>query len=456
MRGGKSKLDGADREASGVARRRRGRRSRPTVWRDRDFTLLWSGEAVSTLGSQISSVAYPLLVLALTHSAVDAGVIGFLNQLPWLLLGLPAGALADHWPRKRIMLLSDLVRALAVTSVVVALAVGALGFLQIAVAAVVEGSAYVFFAVCERGAVRQVVSSERVPEAIARLESKDYGAVVVGPAVGGVLFDLARLWPFVADAISYAGSFVALLLIRRQFQEPRANRERPRLKDVADGLTWIWQRPFLRTCQILVAGGNVFWGALYLTVIVIAKRDGASGSRIGLMLTIAGLGGLAGALLAPWLLRHISLRWTVVGSQWVKAALVPLLLISPNPLFMGLVVGSIQWVGPVWNAGIVGYRTAAAPDRLQGRIQGAASLIAQGASSIGPLAAGVALSELGSKATVIALLGLACAAALIATAAPSVRHAPVLAGARPDEEKAAADPAPKIHDERAGTQSSAP
>jgi predicted MFS family arabinose efflux permease len=399
-------------------------------YRNRDFLLFWSGETVSTLGSQISLVAYPLLVLGLTHSAADAGVVGFAGRLPWLVLALPAGTLADRWSRKRVMLVSDGVRALALASIAVGLLIGRLSFVQIVIVAFVEGTSFVFFGVCARGAVRQIVAVGRVPEAVARLEAKDYGAVVAGPAVGGVLYDLGRMWPFVADALSYVASVVTLLLIRQQFEEPRTNAEHLRLRDLGDGLRWLWGQSFLRTCQLLVAGSNLVWGGLYLAVVVIAKREGASGSSVGIMFTIAGAGGLAGALVAPRLLRRVSLRWAVLGSHWVSALLLPLILVAPGPLVIGIILASMLWVAPVWNAGVVGYRTAVAPDRLQGRIQGAASLIAQGASSVGPLLAGFALAGLGSTATIVALAFFSWLLAVTATLSRSVRHAPTLAGAQ--------------------------
>jgi len=96
----------------------------------------------------------------------------------------------------------------------------------------------------------------------------------------------------------------------------------------------------------------------------------------------------------------------------VLVLFIPLIVVAPDALVIGVIVAAGLWVAPLWNAGIVGYRTAIAPDRLQGRVQGAASLLAQGASSLGQLATGVALAQIGSHATVFCLAGIACVLAV--------------------------------------------
>lgn len=92
-----------------------------SVWRSRDFRLIWSAQSLSDLGSGLSQLAYPLLMLAITQSPVQAGALGAARALPYLLLGLPAGALTDRWNRRRVMILCDSVRAVTMLSVPVAL-----------------------------------------------------------------------------------------------------------------------------------------------------------------------------------------------------------------------------------------------------------------------------------------------------------------------------------------------
>ena len=89
--------------------------------KNRDFILLQVGQTLSTIGSQSTQIAYPLLVLALTHSPARAGIVGFASVVPWAIFGLGAGVLADSAPRRRVMVTSDAVRIVAVTSIVVAI-----------------------------------------------------------------------------------------------------------------------------------------------------------------------------------------------------------------------------------------------------------------------------------------------------------------------------------------------
>ena len=131
--------------------------------RNRDFVLLQIGQGLSTLGSTSTYVAYPLLVLALTHSPAKAGAVGFANVLPYALFALLAGVVADRVDRKRLMIAMDLVRAAAMASIVAALAAGVLTFWQVALVAFVEGSAFVFFNIAEVGALRSVVPGRQLP-----------------------------------------------------------------------------------------------------------------------------------------------------------------------------------------------------------------------------------------------------------------------------------------------------
>src|SRR5215467_7381978 len=139
---------------------------RPTpLWRNRDYILLWSGQMISAVGTQVSMLAFPLFVLALTHSPAQAGLIGAMRALPYALLILPAGALVDRWNRKRVMILCDIGRAVALGSIPIALVLGHLTIVQLFIVSLVEGTLFTFFNLAETACLPQVVSKEQLPTA---------------------------------------------------------------------------------------------------------------------------------------------------------------------------------------------------------------------------------------------------------------------------------------------------
>jgi predicted MFS family arabinose efflux permease len=397
--------------------------------RNRDFLLLWSGLVVSTLGSRISATAYPLLVLALTGSPADAGVVGFFAGLPYLLVQLPAGAVVDRVDRKRLMIACDVGRALALASLVAALWLDELALPQIAVVAFVEGSLFVLFTLGETAAVRQVVPPGQLPQALGQNEARNRAAAMAGYPIGGFLFGLGRAIPFLVDAISYLASIAALLLIRRPFQEDRVREERRHLlREIAEGIVWLWRQPFLRVASLLVAGSNFLWQALVLVVIVIAKDNGASSATIGVMLAGFGLGGVLGSLAAPWLQRRISGRAVVIGANWVWAVLVAPVAVVDNPYVLGALFAAMAFVGPAWNVVIGAYQLTLTPEHLLGRVSSAELVVAYGAIPLGSLAAGFLLEGIGSTSTALAVAALMLVLALLATASPAIRGAGSLAG----------------------------
>lgn len=391
--------------------------------RNREFLLLWSGQTISELGSQVSLVAYPLLVLAVTGSAAKAGIVGFARNVPIALVALPAGMLADRVNRRYLMLAADGVRALALASIPIAALLGRVPYGLIVLVALIDGTGFVLSYVTERGVLRQLVAPDQLRQAVARNESRLFGAMLAGPPLGGVLFGLARTIPFLTDALSYAASTVSKLLIRSDFQEARGE-EAP--GGAREGLRWVWERPFFRTCMLVFAGSNPIFLGLNLLIVVLARRHGASPALIGLMLAIAAGGGLTGALLAPRLAHRLTARAALIGESWLLALSIPLLLIVRAPLLLGAIVAAAELVTPVTNSIVVGFRVALAPDRLQGRVQAASTLISFSTGWLGPLAVGLLLQAAGQSATILLLTGWALVVASVATGSRAFRHPPRL------------------------------
>jgi MFS family permease len=393
--------------------------------RNRDFVLLWSGQALSSLGSQVSLVAYPLLVLAVTHSAAKAGIVGFAQELPIALLALPGGVLADRVDRKRLLVATDAGRALALLGIPVGLLAGHLPFGVIVVVAAIDGAGFVLTYVTERGVLPQLVAPEQLGEAVARNESRVFGAMLAGPSVGGVLFAAGRALPFLADAGSYLVAAITKLLISRDFQEQR---DGAKSWDPRDGIRWLWQRPFFRMVSLLFAFGNPAFTGLLLLVVLLAKRHGASSPLVGVMLAIGAGGGLVGALLAPRLQRRLPARFALVGENVMLALSAPLLLLAHNAILIGLIMAAAIVITPVTNSIVVGYRVALTPDHLQGRVQAAQTLISFSVGWLGPLAVGILFQLAGPAATILVLTGWALGLVTVAGASEAFRHPPTLSG----------------------------
>src|SRR5262245_38654169 len=144
--------------------------------RNRDFVLLWTGQAVSMLGSRVTSIAYPFLVLSLGYTAGDAGLVGFVAALPYLLFQLPAGVLVDRVDRKRLMIVCDVIRGVALASLVVTVVLGTANLAQIAIVAFVEGAMFVVFTAAERSAIANVVEPDQLTAALSMNEARTRAA----------------------------------------------------------------------------------------------------------------------------------------------------------------------------------------------------------------------------------------------------------------------------------------
>jgi MFS family permease len=309
--------------------------------RNRDFVLLQTGQALSTIGSEASAIAYTLLVLALTGSAAKAGLASFARLAPYAIFALPAGVAVDRFNRKWLMIWADVVRVIALGSLGVAVATGHVTFTQILVVAFIEGTSFVIFNISEIGAVRSVVPAVQLQRAFATEQARLSSVYLVGPLLGGALFGVARALPFIVDSLSYAFSTGTLLAMRTPFQEDREEESSGIWTQIREGLAWLWRHAFLRTCALLFVGANFLYGAVNLLLIVAAERQGLSSSRIGLLLAVIGGVSVLGSLAAPRFVRLLPMRAVLVLSSWLAVGMVAflaepnayVLIVSLVPLF---------------------------------------------------------------------------------------------------------------------------
>jgi len=360
-----------------------------------------------------------------TGSPAQAGVVGFARIVPWALFGFVAGVVADRLNRKRVMIVCDVVRILAVLSLVVTLAMGRATVWQIALVAFVEGSMYIFFNIAELGALRSVVPARQLPAAAAAEQARYSTVTLVAPPLGGALFGLGRTLPFVADVVSYLFSLGSLLLMRTPFQEEREQDDAPMRAQLAEGFRWLWSHRFFRACALLFSWVNLVWEALFLVLIVAGRREGLSGGEIGLLIAGFGACSLLGSVAAPRITRLLSMRTLIIGSFWLQTGFAVFLL---KPSVYVLLAGTVPMAFflPAVNSAVIGYRTAVVPDRLTGRVGGVARTIALCTAAFGPLSAGLLLHSLSLRETVGVYAAFMLLLAVLGTLNPSIRNAPSL------------------------------
>jgi MFS family permease len=394
--------------------------------RNRDFILLQVGQTLSTIGSQSTAIAYPLLTLAVTHSPAKAGLVGFALILPWPLFGFLAGVVADRSRRKRVMIATDSIRIVTVVSLIVTLALDRLSFAQIAVVAFVEGTMFVLFNVAEFGALRSIVPTHQLPVAVAAEQARYSTVALVAPPLGGTLYGLGRSLPWVANALAVLFSLGSLLAIRTPFQEDRDEAPESNLRsELAEGFRWLWGHAFFRACALLFTGSNLVYEGLFLIIIVVGKRQGLSSGEIGVLIAVFGLCSLVGSTASPRLQRLLSMKQIVISGFWLQLGIAAFIA-KPNVYV--LLAGSLPMALflPTANATVIGYRVAVVPDRLTGRVNSVARTIALSGAPLGPLLAGLMLGSISPRATVAVFTGMLLVFAVLGTTNRAIRNAPSL------------------------------
>ena len=377
----------------------------PGLFRNRDFSLLLSGQLVSAIGDQAQSLALPLIVLALTGSATQAGFVLGLGTLSFLAFGLIAGALVDRWDRKATMIWCELGRAVLTAGVAVALWLNRLTMPQLYATAVLAGILATLFQVANTAALPNVVGPGQLSAALGHSQSAAGAVGIFGASLAGMLYAFGRIVPFAVNAVSFAVSAASLRLMRSRFQQDgQAARTKTRLTtEIREGLGWLWHQPVIRFLTLVSAADKVRYGAGYLLIITLARQLGASPLWVGVIFSGAAVGAMAGALSSDRATRRFPLGRIAVVMLWLEALMFPLYAIAPNPLLLAVVAAAESLVAPVYTVAMTTHQLAITPDELRGRATSAVSTLTTGALSVGTLAGGVLIAALGATTLVWSL-----------------------------------------------------
>ena len=390
--------------------------------RNRDFVLFQSGALLSTFGSGISGIAYPLLTLALTGSAAKTGYVGAVEFLPLVLLSAPAGVAADRFDRKRLMIAADVTGAVALALLAAAVLTGSAKFWMIVVVAFVDTTAAVLYRSGSSGAIKAVVPVPQLADASSVAMARMSVVRLVTPPLGGALFDLSRGLPFLADAVSYAFSTAALLLMRTPFQEERVPGARTPFRE---GLAYFWSIPFLRTTVGMIAASNVVAVGAPIAVIILADRQGLSGLTIGLFVALQGVALLVGSAVSPLLRRRFPMRAILLSEFWMALVYVAF-IIHPDVYVLAVCASLHAFWFPNTDSAIQAYSYMLIPDRLLGRAMAASGTLRAASAPLGPLLAGLLLAHTSPRVAIAVLATPVVVAAILGTLSSAIRDLPSL------------------------------
>jgi hypothetical protein len=397
--------------------------------RSRSLRLFFAGQAISLVGTWMQSVAQGWLVWRLTRSSELLGLVGFLGQVPVSLFGVWAGSLADRFPRRRVVLITQANAIAQAALLAVVTLTGIVRPWHVMVLATMLGMTYAF-EVPARQALLGDVAGEDMPNAIALNSSIVNGARAIGPALAGLLVaTIGEGWCFALNAVSFGGTFYALWVMEAP---PQPRTEAGHGAHLAEGLRYAWATPWVRAPLLLVATSALL-AMPYATLLpVVASEVLAGGPALfGWLQALAGAGALAGSV-ALLLRRGLGglARRAGAGATLLGVGVLVLGLSRSTPLSLAaLLVTGLGFITQM--AGTMTLLQGVSPKALRGRLMGLFSTLFLGVAPFGALLHGLAAERIGVGATLVAGASLVLAAsALFHLRLPALRR--VMAAARPD------------------------
>jgi predicted MFS family arabinose efflux permease len=398
-----------------------------SLWRHRDFRQLWTAESISQVGTQITYLAMPVLAVTVLHATpFEMGVLTALETIAFLVIGLPAGAWVDRWRRKRVLVVNDLVRAVALASLPLAWYLDLLTLPQLFVVATVTGTATVFFDVAWQSYLPTLVEPEQVVDGNGKLMASQEVARVAGPGITGVLLRFLGAPLLIAfDAVSFLLSALFIGRIRHVDTVPDRATRRPLRTEIAEGLGFVVRHPLLRRIVGCTGTANLFNAMSATLLVLFALRTlGLSESTLGLVLSAGAVGGILGAVTGARFARWVGEGRAIPLSSLLLlpfAVLTPLAALGAPAVLLVVSMIGFGWAVVAYNITQVSFRQRLCPPHLLGRMNASVRFIVYGTQPLGALLGGV----LGTWLGVVPTLWLAAAgqglAALWVVTSPLMR-----------------------------------
>ncbi|MGX6608355.1 MFS transporter [Micromonosporaceae bacterium Da 78-11] len=365
--------------------------SPPAGSRRRDFRLLWSASLASTLGDGALVAALPLLAATLSSDPKLVALVATFGTLPWLLLSLIGGAIADRADRRRLMVGAQVVQAILVAVVALLASTGHVQIWMLCTLAFGLASAEILFTNATQAIVPSIVESDGLETANGRLvAAQSVSKEFAGPPLGAALFAFALPLPFWLDAVTFAVSAILIARIRANAR-PAARPTRPTLlRDIGEGLRWLGRHRLPLTLTVVAGAGN-FCESMALSTLVLFSNQilHVSDRGYGLLLAAMAAGGVVGSLLAGRAVRRFGgLRVAIVVQIVGPIVWLSIGLFGRQPATVVLLFTVFSIALAMWNVVSASVRQRVVPQELLGRVSGAGRMLSNGGLPLGALAGG--------------------------------------------------------------------
>ncbi len=381
-----------------------------SLWRHSDFLKLWAGESISLLGSQITFLALPLTAVTwLQATPFEMGLLGALEFAPFLLFSLVAGVWADRLPRRPILMVANIGRALLLGSIPLMALNNWLTMGYLYVVAFGVGILTVFFDVAYQSYLPVLVTREQLVEGNSKLEGSSSVAQIMGPALAGGLVQIFTAPIAVAaDAASFLVSALCLGLIqRREVAVHRVGKWKPMWGEIKEGLAVVFHSPILRSIAGCTATNNFFSNVRFAVLTIYVVRElGIEPGLLGIIFAVGSVGALIGALAGGTIARRWGVGPTLIGAILVGSigslalpAAQGAFAFAVAMLILGLFING--GANPVYNITQMSLRQAIIPLRLQGRMNASMRFLVWGTIPLGSLTGGVLGEVIGIHTTLL-------------------------------------------------------
>ncbi|HAR2822720.1 TPA: MFS transporter [Staphylococcus aureus] len=367
---------------------------------NKNFTFYLIGIAFSNMGSAFTTFVFPLMILKLTGSAFQVGIVSALSFIPYAILGLPAGALIDRLNKKTIMKCADIIRFVSYLSIPVLSFFNMLSIFQIYVVAIISGIGLVFHSISEVSIIPSIVKEEDLASANSYIYATQNVSEFLGPIIGGLLYTYMGYSILIfIDSMTFLLSFFSLILIKIEtksiFNQEKLSGKNF-LSDVKVGFDYLLSNSTIRVMAVVVSLSNLIISPYYIYIVMFVKEDmNQSSQALGLVLGISSLGALIGSLSASFLLKLFNFGKLIVIILFLDTIFRLMLPFSTYIFILIPLLGLTYMTQSILNIAIITLRQKKCSENMLGRVNSGFKTMVFAFRPIGLFLGGILLENKG-------------------------------------------------------------